>query len=82
MTAHYAHSLLDRDPSHWEPLEDHLRNVAQLAEEFAMPFGAGAWGKLAGQWHDVGKYSSAFQAYLQKENGIEAHLEQYKGRVD
>ena len=39
-------------------------------------------GRVAGLWHDVGKYSAEFQAYLCKENGFEAHLEQYKGRVD
>jgi hypothetical protein len=33
----YAHSLPDRDPAEWQPLEDHLRNVAELAAEFARP---------------------------------------------
>ena len=43
---------------------------------------AAAWGERVGRWHDLGKYSLAFQAYLERENGFEAHLEQYKGRVD
>jgi hypothetical protein len=27
--------------SQWQPLADHLRNVARFASEFAAPFGAG-----------------------------------------
>jgi CRISPR-associated endonuclease/helicase Cas3 len=46
-----------------------------------MAFGAGDWGYLAGLWHDVGKYSDAFQAKLMVENGFEAHLETKPGRV-
>lgn len=45
-------------------LEEHLRAVAGLAGEFATDFGASDWGHLAGLWHDLGKYSSAFQSYI------------------
>jgi len=88
----YAHSrsYSDETPypvSEWELLhtgtgDGHLEKVAELAASFADKFGAAEWGQLAGLWHDLGKYSLAFQAYLHKENGFEAHLEQYKGRVD
>ncbi len=78
----YAHSVEGRPPTDWEPLEVHLRDVACLTARFAAEFEAEPWGELAGRWHDLGKYSAAFQAYLEKENGFEAHLEQYKGRVD
>ncbi len=78
----YAHSLEGRPVAEWEPLEDHLQAVAQYAEIFAAKFGAAEWGSLVGRWHDLGKYSTAFQAYLHKENGFQTHLEQYKGRVD
>ncbi len=50
---------------------DHLRLVADGngldilgSAEFARAFGVADWGRVAGLWHDVGKYSQAFQAYL------------------
>jgi CRISPR-associated endonuclease/helicase Cas3 len=79
---HYAHTLENEPPECWEPLEKHLDNVAKMASQFAAKFGAAEWGQLTGLWHDLGKYSKAFQAYLHKENGFEGHLEQYTGRVD
>lgn len=45
-------------------LEEHLRGVATLAGSFAAAFDAGDWAKLAGLWHDLGKYRSAFQRYI------------------
>lgn len=82
MTSCYAHSLEARPTTDWEPLEHHLRDVAKLASQYAAAFKAADWGELLGWWHDVGKYSAEFQAYLKFENGFEAHLEQYVGRVD
>lgn len=58
---YYAHT---DDSKPWEPLEDHLRVVESLARTFAGAFDAEAWGAIAGAWHDLGKYSDAFQAYL------------------
>ena len=52
---YYAHSLPGRPPAEWQPLEEHLKNVAEMAREFAESFGAGDWGYLAGLWHDLGK---------------------------
>ena len=49
-------------------LEEHLRAVASLVSEFASEFGASDWGHLAGLWHDLGKYSSAFQSYIARGN--------------
>lgn len=63
---HYAHTTTDGRP--WEPLEDHLREVAELAGKFADSFGAKEWGHLAGLWHDLGKYSREFQAKLHGEH--------------
>jgi CRISPR-associated endonuclease/helicase Cas3 len=56
----YAHTLPGRPSSEWQLLEDHLKNVADLAPSFAEPFGAGEWAFLAGLWHDIGKYSKEY----------------------
>lgn len=63
-TPYYAHSLEGHQPDRWELLEDHLHAVARLAAEFAGAFGAEEWGRLAGLWHDLGKYRPEFQARL------------------
>ncbi|MDW7712314.1 MAG: hypothetical protein SCH98_17750 [Deferrisomatales bacterium] len=43
------------------PLADHLVGTAERAAQFAGAFGCSGWGYLAGLWHDLGKYSAAFQ---------------------
>jgi CRISPR-associated endonuclease Cas3-HD len=87
----YAHSRQNPDgtpqpPEQWEPLHTgtgagHLERVALRTSQFAAMFGAEDWGRLAGMWHDLGKYSAQFQDYLRQQNGFEAHLEQ-TSRVD
>ena len=47
-----------------QTLEAHLANTARLAETFAKPFGAEAEARLAGQEHDDGKATAAFQRRL------------------
>jgi hypothetical protein len=44
---YYAHSKEVTPPSEWQPLEVHLKNVAEMAKKFAEEFGAGDWGYLA-----------------------------------
>ncbi len=68
-----AHTKADLPPELWEPLIDHLELVAGTTEEmdfgsarFAAKLGAEDWGLLAGLWHDLGKYASAFQDYLDR----------------
>ncbi len=78
----YAHTLPGRPPEEWQPLEEHLENVAELAAEFARPFGAEEWARIAGLWHDLGKYSEAFQAYLREASGEDYHEAELRGRVD
>lgn len=79
----YAHTKEGRPPEEWEPLDEHLRAVATLARDFAEPFGADRWGELAGLWHDLGKYSRAFQSYLRTSSGVEdLHRSEVAGRVD
>jgi CRISPR-associated endonuclease/helicase Cas3 len=65
-------------------LQEHLRAVAELAGKFASTFGHSDWGRLAGLWHDLGKYSSAFQSYIARGSGFdpEAHIEGGTGRVN
>lgn len=56
-------------------LVEHLVQVGELAQAFAQRFGAGEWARLAGRWHDLGKYSPKFQYLIRAENGVAAHLE-------
>jgi CRISPR-associated endonuclease/helicase Cas3 len=60
---HYAHSLHGRSVAEWQTLEDHLNQTAVLAERFATDFAPG-YGRIAGLWHDIGKYQRAFQDYI------------------
>ncbi|RLB51630.1 MAG: CRISPR-associated endonuclease Cas3'' [Deltaproteobacteria bacterium] len=69
----FGHTTDDGRP--WEPLTAHLQAVANRAEQFASAFGAGEWGRLAGLWHDLGKFSSEFQNYLRGADSAGAHLE-------
>jgi CRISPR-associated endonuclease/helicase Cas3 len=78
----YAHSLEGKLHSAWQPLDEHLKNVAEMARSFAETFGAGDWGYLAGLWHDLGKYSKEFQQRLGIEEGNDAHIETKFGRID
>jgi len=56
----------------WHPLDDHLSAVAKLAKAYA---GASAWAdeaRLAGLFHDLGKYADRFQKRLKgKDSGLD-----------
>lgn len=59
-------------------LEDHLRDVAKLTSQFASKFSSPEWGRLAGLWHDLGKFRPRFQSYIRDRSGYErenAHVE-------
>jgi CRISPR-associated endonuclease/helicase Cas3 len=58
--SYFAHSTSGPEET-WEPLGDHLDDVAQRAADFAAEFDSRAWGRLAGLWHDLGKYRADFQ---------------------
>ena len=79
---YYAHSREGRPPVEWQPLDEHLKNVAEMARSFAEAFDTGDWAYLAGLWHDLGKYSSEFQQRLCIFEGNNAHIENKPGRVD
>lgn len=68
-TAQLPDGRQDPDVAHWQPLADHLRNVAVKAMEFATPLGLAAEAELAGLLHDLGKYAQRFQARL-RDNSI------------
>ena len=65
-------------------LGEHLRGVGEYAEAFAHVFASGDWARVAGLWHDLGKYSAEFQRRIKLVSGYdpEAHLEGSAGRVD
>lgn len=53
------------------PLEEHLQEVSRIAGEFASLFGNDDWGRIAGLWHDLGKYKEDFQEYIRRVTGYE-----------
>ncbi len=80
-----AHTARNADGSWRAPhdLAAHLRAVAGLAAQCADSYGA-EWARLAGLWHDLGKYRPGFQRYLRAASGAEAenaHIEGSAGRV-
>lgn len=74
MTDAIAHAAPDGGPPH--PLDAHLRKVAALAGSFARDPAAVQLARLAGLWHDLGKYRPGFQRYIRR--CADAHIE---GRV-
>lgn len=60
----YAHSKPGVPREQWHTLRDHLEAVARLASSFATKWHAGEWGHCAGLWHDLGKFSNAFQQMI------------------
>lgn len=67
---YYAHSREGLPPEKWQPLDEHLKNVAEMAAEFAKPFGGEEWAYLAGLWHDVGKGALDWQAWIRHVNEV------------
>ena len=82
MTKHFAHTRPGTPPDRWQPLEEHLVQVSELAAGFAAALDAREWGRLAGLWHDLGKYARAFQEYLLRGAGDDYHQAEIAGRID
>src|SRR5579871_911721 len=79
-----AHAARDAD-GNWRPPHDlleHLHEVGELAAEFAHRYGAD-WARVAGRWHDLGKYRLRFQKYIRTVSGFEAdaHIKGEAGRA-
>lgn len=60
---YYAKSKLP-DGS-WPTVREHLDAVAKLAKQYGEVFGRGEEARIAGIFHDFGKYSDAFSEVLQ-----------------
>ena len=56
-----------------EEVRDHLREVSEMAAEFARPFGAESWARAAGALHDIGKCSREFQRRILDNGPIVDH---------
>ncbi len=65
---YYAHSKEDADKSEWQRLIDHLNNTAKLAADLGRDAGLSELAQVAGQLHDIGKYSQEFQRRLEGSN--------------
>ena len=62
--SYFAHSN-GVDKSQWQPLYDHLINTSSLARQLGADAGVSDFASIAGLFHDIGKYSAAFQRRLQ-----------------
>jgi CRISPR-associated endonuclease/helicase Cas3 len=70
----YAHTVEGKSPDYWQPLNEHLLNVAKLAARFARAAapadrqfeGLAEW---AGLLHDYGKYTDCFQQRIRTGKG-------------
>ena len=49
------------DDGRLQPLQEHLENTGKLCARFAACFGMEEAGRIVGLYHDIGKYSAAFQ---------------------
>lgn len=65
-----------------QTIDDHLINTAERAANFAAAFCASHWGFLAGIWHDLGKYSPAFQAMIRIATGMVEATTNYPPKVN
>lgn len=61
----YAHTPSKEMPNRWHMLKDHIIETARAASVFAKSFGSENAGFALGIFHDLGKLSPNFQAYLQ-----------------
>lgn len=78
----YAHTLPGRSEEEWQMLLQHLNGVSERAAHRGSWFGASDWARVAGLWHDLGKYSDAFQCYLRNVASPDAHIADVAARID
>ncbi|HET7478633.1 MAG TPA: CRISPR-associated helicase Cas3' [Rubrobacteraceae bacterium] len=63
-TRFFAHTPVE--DGDWHDLLSHLKRTADLARGNGAKFGAGELARLAGLWHDIGKFNPEFQLYLRE----------------
>jgi CRISPR-associated endonuclease/helicase Cas3 len=61
---YYAHSNAS-DKSEWQTVKEHLENTARLARELSQGTNLSDFAYIAALFHDLGKYSQAFQRRLE-----------------
>ncbi len=59
---YYAHS--ENKSGVWESVYEHLKEVSNISKQFASEWGCSVEGEVAGLFHDLGKYTDAFQDVL------------------
>ncbi|WP_127076844.1 CRISPR-associated endonuclease Cas3'' [Rhodomicrobium lacus] len=62
---YFAHSSKDDGKGDWQPLAEHLSEVAALAAQFGAPWRGDRAARVAGLLHDLGKYHPDFQRRLE-----------------
>lgn len=62
---------ITKDHTRTQPLEEHLRTVAEWAADFAAIIGESACASMLGALHDLGKYPGGWQNYLRKSSGYD-----------
>ncbi len=62
----WAHIRIDKSGKHYQSLEDHIRGVANYAEEALSGVSLSSTAYLAGLLHDAGKATLKYQEYLKK----------------
>lgn len=66
-----AHVKVEGGVSQIQTVKEHAVGTAVLSESFAAVFGAAAWGKQNGWWHDMGKCTrNSFQPYIRSASGM------------
>ena len=66
-----AHVKVEDGAFQIQTVKEHAVGTAGLSESFASVFGAAAWGKQNGWWHDMGKCTKdSFQPYIRSASGM------------
>ena len=78
-TTAVAHAPLESGRP-WHSLDDHCQSVAVRTAAFMNGVADDKWGTLAGLWHDLGKSTPEWQAFIRSAGSAatEAHVEEQK----
>lgn len=62
----FAHTVEGKGEDRWHSLADHLKGTAEIASSFTDNKNYSDLFKIAGYFHDLGKYQISFQKYLRE----------------